>query len=31
MLVALPPQVILSRKALHYLWIYREAMAESAF
>lgn len=31
MLAALPPQVLLGRKALHYLWIYREVMAESAF
>jgi hypothetical protein len=31
MLSALPSQVILGRKALHYLWIYRETMAENAF
>lgn len=31
MLAALPSQCILSRKALHYLWTFREFLAENAF
>lgn len=31
MIASLPAQIIIGRKALPYLWIYREVMAESAF
>ena len=31
MISALPPQAIFNRKALHYLWTYREFLAENAF
>lgn len=31
MVAALPPQIIINRKALPYLWTYREFLAENAF
>jgi hypothetical protein len=31
MVAALPPQIIINRKALHYLWTSREYIAELAY
>ena len=31
MIAVLPPQVIINRKALHYLWTSREFLAEMAY
>ena len=31
MILALPSQIIINRKALHYLWVYREFVAELAY
>ena len=31
MIAGLPSIVIIGRKALHFTWVYREIMAESAF